>query len=202
MPKQTFFNLPNEKQEQIINAAISEFSQSSFKEVKISDIITKAKIPRTSFYDYFKDKKDLYKYIILIIKEEKMKFMAPVLEKQQESFFEKLRDLFNAGANFAYSKPEYEKLSNKMYEDIDLIKEILGVESIDVSSFYEYMILEGIKSKEIRSDIDVKFVAKSIHILSSNIMTEGLEERKGNINEYIEKIADKIIDFIKRGISS
>lgn len=200
MPKQTFFNLPKEKQDQIISAAISEFSESSFKEVKISDIISKAKIPRTSFYDYFEDKKDLYKHIILIIKEEKIKFMTPILKKQQDNFFERLRELFKAGAKFACTRPEYEKLSSRMYEDIDLIKEILGVDDVNVSSFYESMILEGIKSGDVRSDIDVKFVARSIYILSSNIMTEGFEERKGNLNEFIEDISDKIIDFIKHGM--
>lgn len=200
MPKQTFFNLPMEKQDQIINAAIDEFSRSSFKEVKISDIITKAKIPRTSFYDYFEDKKDLYKHIIIIIKEEKVKFMAPVFEKEQDNFFERLRELFKAGAKFACTRPEYEKLSSRMYENIELIKEILGVDDVNVSNFYESMILEGIKSGEIRSNIDTKFAAKSIYILSSNIMTEGFEERKGNLNEFIDEIADKIIDFIKYGM--
>lgn len=200
MPKQTFFNLPMEKQDQIINAAINEFSRSSFKEVKISDIITKAKIPRTSFYDYFEDKKDLYKHIIIIIKEEKVKFMAPVFEKEQDNFFERLRELFKVGAKFACTRPEYEKLSSRMYENIELIKEILGVDEVNISSFYESMILEGIKSGEIRSNIDTKFAAKSIYILSSNIMTEGFEERKGNLNEFIDEIADKIIDFIKYGM--
>jgi TetR/AcrR family transcriptional regulator len=202
LPKQTFYNLPKEKQEQIINAAINEFSQFSFNEVKISDIINKAKIPRTSFYDYFEDKKDLYKHIILIIKEEKMKFMAPVFENQQDNFFERLRELFKAGVKFASLRPEYEKLGIRMYENLELINDILEVKEIDVSSFYEFMIINGIRTGEIRSDIDVKFAAKSISIISSNLMAEGFEERQGSLNEFIEEIADKIIDFIRHGIAS
>ena len=118
LPKLTFFNLTKEKQEQIISASINEFSQYTFNEVKISSIINKAQIPRSSFYDYFQDKKDLYKYIILLIKEEKMKFMEPVALKQQESFFETLRGLFRAGAKFAATKPEYDKIAGKIYENI------------------------------------------------------------------------------------
>jgi TetR/AcrR family transcriptional regulator len=202
LPKQTFFKLTQEKQDQIIKAAINEFSQFSFNEVKISDIISKAKIPRTSFYDYFEDKKDLYKYIILIIKEEKVKFMAPVLEKQQESFFESFKEIFQAAGRFAAMKPEYAKLGNKMLENMELIEEIFGAENLDNSSFYESMLEKGIKSGELRSDIDVKFTAKSIHILSSSVMIEGLEKRKTALNEFIEEIAGKILDFIRNGIAN
>jgi len=202
LPKQTFFNLTDEKQDQIIKAAISEFAQFSFNEVKISDIVNKSKIPRSSFYDYFEDKKDLYKYIILIIKEEKMKFMAPILEKHQDSFFERFREIFKAGAKFAYMKPEYEKLGSRMYENIEHIKDILGPVDIDVSSFYESMIISGIKSGEIRSNIDVKFAAESIYILSFNTMAKGFQNNKKPVNEFIEEVTDKVIDFIKFGISN
>ncbi|WP_069998981.1 TetR/AcrR family transcriptional regulator [Cellulosilyticum sp. I15G10I2] len=201
MPKQTFYNLTEEKQEQIINAAISEFANFTFNEVKISDIINKAKIPRSSFYDYFLDKEDLYKYIIFIIKEEKMRFMAPVLEIQEDKFFERLKGIFEAGAKFAALRPEYERLAQKMYENIEVIKKIFKEGETDVSSFYESMLIDGIKSGEIRRDIDVKFVAKSIYILSSQLMMEAYEEKQEDLSRCIEEITNKMIDFIKVGIS-
>ncbi|GAA0725046.1 hypothetical protein GCM10008905_19760 [Clostridium malenominatum] len=200
MPKLTFFNLTKEKQEQIINAAISEFSKYTFNEVKISSIINKAQIPRSSFYDYFEDKKDLYKHILLLIKEEKMKLMRPVAEKEQESFFETFRELFKAGAKFAATNPEYDKIAAKMYENMEIVQEIFGKEITDVSKSYEYMLTKGIEAGEIREDIDVKFIAKSINILSSQLMIEGVKEGKVSTNELIENICDKMIDFIKCGI--
>lgn len=201
MPKQTFFNLTSEKQKQIIDVAINEFSQSTFNEVKISDIISKAKIPRSSFYDYFEDKKDLYKYIILIIREEKMKYMEPALTEQQESCFERLRGLFKAGAEFAALKPEFEKLANKMFENMELIYEIFGTEELDMSSAYESMLMKGVEAGEIRSDIDIKFIAKSIHILTSNLMLESFEWSKETLSEAIQKTTENIINFIKFGIA-
>jgi AcrR family transcriptional regulator len=202
LPKQTFFNLTKEKQEQIISVAINEFAEFTFNEVKISDIINKAKIPRSSFYDYFEDKKDLYKHIIGIVSEEKMSFMAPIIEKQQDNFFERLEELFKAGAQFASLRPEYEKLANKIYENLDLIKDIFEAQDLDVSSFYEVMLLKGIKSGEIRSDIDIKFVAKAISILSVNLIAAGFNGGEETLNTFIEKEADKMISFIKHGISN
>jgi len=201
LPKQTFFKLTSEKQKQIIDVAINEFSRFTFNEVKISDIISKAKIPRSSFYDYFEDKKDLYKYIILIIREEKMKYMEPVLTGQQESFFEGLRGLFEAGAGFAASKPEFEKLAGRMYENMELINEIFGAEVLDTSGMYESMLVKAIEAGEVRSDIDIKFIAKSIYILSSNLTPEIFKESEETLSEFIERITCNIIDFIRIGIA-
>ncbi len=201
MPKQTFFNLTCEKQEQIIEVAIREFSVYTFNEVKISDIINKAKIPRSSFYDYFEDKKDLYRHIILMIREEKMKYMVPALERQQASFYERFRALFRAGAQFAAAKPEYEKLAGKMYENMELVNGLFGTEALDASSFYESMLIKGIEAGEVRSGIDVKFVARSIHILASNLLPGSFENNKETLSERIEEFAENLTSFIRFGIA-
>ncbi|EGQ25743.1 transcriptional regulator [Sporosarcina newyorkensis 2681] len=64
MPKQTFFNLPAEKQDNLLNAAKKEFSRVPLHEAVISNIIKSAKIPRGSFYQYFEDLEDLFFYIL------------------------------------------------------------------------------------------------------------------------------------------
>jgi AcrR family transcriptional regulator len=202
LPKQTFFNLPKEKQDQIICVAISEFSEGSFKEVKISDIINQAKIPRSSFYDYFEDKEDLYDYIIGIIKKEKAKFMAPMLQKRYNGFFEKLKELFRAGSKFAVIRPEYEKLANKMYEDTVRMGKVLEGEQPSILGFYESMIQEGVEAGELRSDLDIQFAAQSLYILSANLMTAAYENGKEALDERIEERASKMLDFIKRGMAN
>jgi len=201
LPKQTFFKLTDEKQKQIIDVAINEFSQFTFNEVKISDIISKAKIPRSSFYDYFEDKKDLYKHILLIIRKEKMKYMEPALSGKQQSFFEALRALFKAGAEFAASKPEYEKLASRMYENMELINEIFGAEALDTSGLYESMLIKGIEAGEVRSDIDIRFTAKAIYTLSANLMQEHREDDGEALGDFIERLTDNILSLIRVGIA-
>ncbi|MPN60931.1 hypothetical protein SDC9_208664 [bioreactor metagenome] len=87
-----------------------------------------------------------------------------------------------------------------MYENMEIVQEIFGKEITDVSKSYEYMLNKGIEAGEIRGDIDVKFIAKSINILSSQLMIEGVKEGKVSTNELIEEICYKMIDFIKCGI--
>lgn len=62
MPKETFFHLPQEKQQRIMKAAKKEFSRAPLVEASIAKIIKDAEIPRGSFYQYFEDKEDIYYY--------------------------------------------------------------------------------------------------------------------------------------------
>ena len=67
MPKQTFFNLPEDKQTKLIEAGFQEFSNASLREAKIANIINSAQIPRGSFYQYFEDIEDLFFYLVDIV---------------------------------------------------------------------------------------------------------------------------------------
>ncbi|GGB55636.1 TetR family transcriptional regulator [Virgibacillus dakarensis] len=64
MPKMTFYNLPEEKKQILIQAAKKEFSRVSLHEASISNIVKTAEIPRGSFYQYFSDKDDAFFYIL------------------------------------------------------------------------------------------------------------------------------------------
>ncbi len=62
MPTNTFFHLPEEKQQRLLDAAQIEFSRHSLQEASIANIVKLAGIPRGSFYQYFENKEDLYFY--------------------------------------------------------------------------------------------------------------------------------------------
>ena len=59
MPKETFLNLPEEKRNRILDAAIQEFAANPYDVASISNIVRKVGIAKGSFYQYFEDKKDL-----------------------------------------------------------------------------------------------------------------------------------------------
>lgn len=64
MPKQTFFNLSEEKQSRIVRVAREEFAKAPYQNISINHLIKCMNIPTGSFYQYFEDKKDLYFYIL------------------------------------------------------------------------------------------------------------------------------------------
>lgn len=64
MIKPTFYHLPQEKRNRIIDAVINEFASASTEKVSINRIIKAANISRGSFYQYFDDKVDLVEILV------------------------------------------------------------------------------------------------------------------------------------------
>lgn len=94
MPKQTFFNLPEEKRETLIQAAKKEFSRVSLYEASISNIVKEADIPRGSFYQYFQDKDDLYFYLLTKLGEEQWKKLYTNLKGYDGDLFKSILKLY------------------------------------------------------------------------------------------------------------
>ena len=89
MPTSTFFNLRPEKQERLLTAAAREFAAQPFHEASINSMIRAARIPRGSFYMYFRDKEELFQYLV-------RESTEPLLLAFRELLTRSGGDLFNA----------------------------------------------------------------------------------------------------------
>ncbi|AYW45790.1 TetR family transcriptional regulator [Tetragenococcus koreensis] len=95
MPYETFFNLPDEKQKRILEAAKKEFSQSALKDASIADIVKDAEISRGSFYQYFADIEDLYLYYFHTLGKDNHKQLLLNLRQHQGDLFATFDDFFS-----------------------------------------------------------------------------------------------------------
>jgi len=59
-----FLNLPMEKQNSIIDAALKTFAVHGYKKTSISDISSSAGISKAMVFYYFGTKKELYLYLV------------------------------------------------------------------------------------------------------------------------------------------
>ena len=64
MPKQTFFNLNEDKRKRIEDSAIKEFAEYGFYGARLNNIVQNAGIAKGSFYQYFEDLDDLFLHLI------------------------------------------------------------------------------------------------------------------------------------------
>lgn len=64
MPTSTFFALPEERRDRLVREAIAEFSERPYAEASLSQIAQRSKIAKGSFYQYFADKLDLYRWLV------------------------------------------------------------------------------------------------------------------------------------------
>jgi len=200
MPKKTFFNLEPKKQEQIISQSTKAFSAVSFSEVKIATIIKMAEIPRSSFYDYFEDKLDLYSYIMLILGEKKKKYMKSI--DLQGDFFDKLSTIIKSGVQFMIKEPDLDAVYKQLMKDPELVKTIFGDQEMAISNVYKMMLNDGIKDGSIRSDININFIARTINMLSTELIIEAANDDDQTMEDVIKGLSDDLIGFIQNGIGN
>ena len=74
MPKQTFYNLPEEKRETIFNAAVEEFAEYGLENASTNRIVKNSGIAKGSFYQYFEDKQDVFMHMLDVIEKKELEF--------------------------------------------------------------------------------------------------------------------------------
>jgi len=206
VPEQTFFNLPEEKRQRIIEAAVDEFAEHPLRNASIARIIEKAGIPRGSFYQYFTDIKDLYKYILFIIGSEKMEYMYEIIEQMNElEVFQLFRMLYQAGIKFTNQHPKLAAIgSSIMKEDKALISEIYGELENKTYSIFEEILKRGQEKGEIDPQVDIGLAGNMMFTLNLSMMdyylshtgwTSPLEDG----SSYLDMV-DKMLYIVENGI--
>lgn len=209
MPKQTFFNLPEEKREKLIDVAIDEFAKNSFNSASITKIVEKAGIAKGSLYQYFEDKKDLYKYILDLSSNKKKEYLIEWMNRLQHlSFIEMIRELYIKGVDFAADNPKLAGIANNFMKENDLNfkEEILGI-SIEKSNQLFEQLIDNAKSKgEVNRDIDTKVAAFLVTNMNTSIIDYMLnymdyDEILKNKVELMDKV-DKMLFIMENGFKA
>ena len=87
MSTETFLRLPEEKRNRFLDAAWEEFTRVRYTDVSINKIILKARIPRGSFYQYFRDKEDLFSYLLGSTRDQVAALFGALLQEAEGDLF-------------------------------------------------------------------------------------------------------------------
>ena len=210
MPKDTFLNLPEQKRRLIEEAALDEFAAWGFDNASINRIVAQCQIAKGSFYQYFEDKKDLYKHVLSCITHKKIEYMTPTLQNPMAyDFFTVLQEMYRSGLAFAKDNPKAALIGNRVFKNREhaIHKEVFAGGRDTAVAFYQNLIALAVERGELRADIDERFMIHTLMSLNVATFDYYFEVVKGadfNMTEIDEDIMDTVnlfIDFIKRGIS-
>ena len=81
MYMETFLRLPEEKRTRFLEAAWEEFTRVSFAEASTNQIVRRAGVPRGSFYQYFRDKEDLFAYLMTQARDHFIELYSRIMER-------------------------------------------------------------------------------------------------------------------------
>jgi len=195
-----------EKEEELLKAALEEFSTNSYEEASLNKIIKNAGISKGTFYYHFKDKQDLYIYLL----EQSVKAKWDFINARMKVFddlitdgdiFETFKLQARIGLEFAKTYPKYHMLGkmfskekgNEIYE---IAKDILGRESDNV---LESMISRAIEKGEFRKDLPEEFIFKIIRFLFMNFDEIFNVDENVKLDKMIENL-DHYVSFMKNGL--
>ena len=167
MPSQTFFNLPVEKREVLIDIALDEFSSHDYSSASVSRLVRKAGIAKGSFYQYFEDKKDLYVYLLKLLSEAKAALLRETSPSQAEmDFYEYLSWLFEVNIHFDRTHPVLSKLAYRAFYGNSSLQDPAIAEIERASTvFIRQIVIQGIERGDINSDLDRDLVVFTVETL-------------------------------------
>ena len=190
MPKQTFFNLTEEKRKMIIDTALDEFGSLPYSKASLSRIVARAGIAKGSMYQYFEDKKDLFVYLLELAAKEKLAFIQQEVDPNVD-FFTAFEQIMLAGTRFGLNNP---KLWQVMANALNSMGEnswheyVASGKKMSLDYFIQ-MIRRGQEQGSIRRDIDTRLAAYMV----SSMLSQGLVEYildflgVGTIDELLNK---------------
>jgi len=207
MPHQTFFNLPNDKQQRILDVCIKEFADKTYHKASISRIVKESKIAKGSFYQYFDDKQDVFKYILEYMGNLKMQYFADVLPHMQEmNFFDLLKKLYVSGVVFAKDQPELTKIGNFILktDDEELKNELMSDNASRSDAFMVSIIQSAIDRGEIRADLDVNFINHMVQSMSLSAIEYYYKTHDSLTDDGVDFITatHSMVDVLKQGIQN
>jgi len=215
MPNQTFFNLPNKKQQVITELAIAEFANNDYQNASITKIVKQAKIAKGSFYQYFEDKKELYLYLVDLANKEKLAFMQEAKAPEfNMGFFPYLRWLFDVGTKFDLTHPALSQIINRaVYGDLPFREEVLATTQASSNEYLKQLVQNGIKQGDVANNINLDMAVFAINTLGEglrhyipaqlNLDTKQLAEKGVDASidmEAINQIYDDLFQILEHGL--
>lgn len=128
---ESFFALPQEKQKLIVDAALSQFGKMGYKKTSVNDIATAAGISKGMVFHYFKNKKQMYLYLIKMSAGELALALADSSKEQVTDFFDRILVGVKIKMAVLHKHPALFKFFTSVYfekdkEVVEEIKELLA----------------------------------------------------------------------------
>ncbi|MTK64164.1 MAG: TetR/AcrR family transcriptional regulator [Methanobacterium sp.] len=199
------------RKNELIDAALDEFSAHSYQNASLNKIIKNAGISKGKFYYHFEDKKEFYLFLQEAAYQEQIEFqdkrMDELVKGSKLDFFEKIKLRTQIGAECAASFPKYVQFTMKFLnekeseETKEIIEYVNSFVKKNVETRVEEMVTDAVEAGELSDRFSKEFIIKIVNhfFLHSNEIFgigEEFDETKF-VND-----TNNLIDFLKFGLSS
>lgn len=119
MAKQTFLNLPEDRQKLFLDRAYREFTLKSYDDASISTILKDLGMAKGSFYQYFENKRALFDHLTKLVYATKVQYIMSVKRENYTNFWEYSRAMYEHGLGFDRDHPLKSNFGYRLNENMD-----------------------------------------------------------------------------------
>ena len=211
-PKHTFRNLPADKRERILQAAVEEFASQGYKKASINSIVKKVGIAKGSLYQYFANKEALFFYIF-----EQFTILVKRLVKDATAgddsldIFRRIGRILEAGTWFIDKYPEYFRIYQKVLfeHDVPGREFLLSRIRLFPAEYFAPLCDEAKKQGVVNSEISTSMVIflvdavidKFLQAYAGSYLDTGLGLADMTRKERAESI-NEVIGILQKGIGA
>ncbi len=210
--RSTFHNLPPEKQERVLEAALGEFSDKGYQQASVNTMVSASGIAKGSIYQYFKDKKSLFLFIFdFAISMVRRTLLSVKEDTRQEDFFVRLEKSLMAGVDFIQRHPRVYGLYLKILFDqhVPRRQELLQAVRQFAADYLGSLVRQGQARGELRADLPKAAVIFLLDALLDRFLqavavpsfdvTLGLD--KAGPEEMRSRIGE-LVELLRRGLAA
>ncbi len=204
MPKETFFNLPEDKRQRVLEEAVQEFAAHTYHHASLSQIVERSGIAKGSIYQYFEDKFDLYIHVLTQALTTRMEFIEMAIASQGPcpDIFSTLEASFIGSLTLFRENPHFAAIaSNLVLETDQRIYHRVRVElgSIGESTLRQWL-AQARDRGQLKKDMNLDAATYMIAALMRSI-DEDLA--RGQLStEGVEDFLDHILQALKTGLAA
>jgi len=216
MPKETFFNLSEDKRARIETVAIEEFAENSLNSASVNTIVSKAGIAKGSFYQYFENLEDLYQHILKIAQKRKLGLISSLPSPSGNmDTFRYLQRLLLVDLAFELNYQRLSQVERRHKFENPITSSIdpeTGQRFSGDGRFHAFL-SQGILHDDIATWVDTDLAAYALEVLSSWLspyLLERLEQDSGKTIEanqelssdpLVQDLLQNLLDILMAGMS-
>ncbi|MFB6467258.1 TetR/AcrR family transcriptional regulator [Cytobacillus sp. Hz8] len=188
-----FFGLPVEKQNTIIDAALTSFGKNGYKKASISEIAQAAGISKAMVFHYFGTKKTLYLFLIRFCGKTLMDEVNKNFDPNVTDFFDRIKMAGDIEFEVMKRHPAIISFLKSLYQERDeeVKSEIQSMMADkEAKDFQMKIAFDGIDTSKFKDNVDPKQVVKMLMWMSEGcfIHLENMEGAHFDLlyQEYID----------------
>ena len=192
-----FFSLPQERQQAILDAGFRVFSQNSYKHSPMQEIAAEAKISKALLFHYFRNKKELYLYLLEAGAKLTMEYLTKYDCYGQKDLFAAMYVGMKVKVDVMRLYPDMTAFVLKAYYERD--EEVRGEVQKIIAKYVDFRAnayLLNLSPEQFVPGLDIKMMYLDMLWASEGYLWERVQRGELDVEE-MEKDFVRMIDFWK-----